>query len=116
MNSLTVDSDWEAEPFDFLINGELVRMPLEEFLLVKGISAVSFCLYLCTKVLFFFVSVSSNFIMQKFGSSIVSCPFFGCRYVVPSFVQQCYMLNCTKQIVDLKLEVIRVSLELWSCA
>lgn len=34
-----VDSDWEAEPFDFLINGELVRMPLEEFLLVKGISA-----------------------------------------------------------------------------
>ncbi|XP_073057709.1 ribosome biogenesis protein WDR12 homolog isoform X1 [Primulina eburnea] len=31
--------DWEAEPFDFLIDGELVRMSLEEFLLAKGISA-----------------------------------------------------------------------------
>ncbi|XP_059670444.1 ribosome biogenesis protein WDR12 homolog isoform X2 [Cornus florida] len=28
-----------AEPFDFLIDGELVRMSLEEFLLAKGISA-----------------------------------------------------------------------------
>ncbi|CAO2816370.1 unnamed protein product [Amaranthus hypochondriacus] len=34
-----VDSDWEPEPFDFLIDGELVRMSLEEFLLAKGISA-----------------------------------------------------------------------------
>ncbi|XP_073286506.1 ribosome biogenesis protein WDR12 homolog [Primulina huaijiensis] len=33
------NADWEAEPFDFLIDGELVRMSLEEFLLVKGISA-----------------------------------------------------------------------------
>ncbi|KZV45451.1 hypothetical protein F511_20624 [Dorcoceras hygrometricum] len=32
------NADWEAEPFDFLIDGELVRMSLEEFLLAKGIS------------------------------------------------------------------------------
>jgi hypothetical protein len=32
--------DWKAEPFDFLIDGELVRMSLEKFLLAKGISAV----------------------------------------------------------------------------
>ncbi|KAF3444856.1 hypothetical protein FNV43_RR14549 [Rhamnella rubrinervis] len=31
--------DWKAEPFDFLIDGELVRMSLEQFLLAKGISA-----------------------------------------------------------------------------
>ncbi|XP_062151053.1 ribosome biogenesis protein WDR12 homolog [Alnus glutinosa] len=31
--------DWKAEPFDFLIDGELVRMSLEKFLLAKGISA-----------------------------------------------------------------------------
>ncbi|KAB1211515.1 hypothetical protein CJ030_MR6G013257 [Morella rubra] len=31
--------DWELEPFDFLIDGELVRMSLEKFLLAKGISA-----------------------------------------------------------------------------
>ncbi|KAJ7971063.1 Ribosome biogenesis protein WDR12-like [Quillaja saponaria] len=31
--------DWEAEPFDFLIDGELVRMSLEQFLLAKGITA-----------------------------------------------------------------------------
>ncbi|XP_039011226.1 ribosome biogenesis protein WDR12 homolog [Hibiscus syriacus] len=35
-----VNSEWKTEPFDFLIDGELVRMPLEEFLLAKGISAV----------------------------------------------------------------------------
>ncbi|XP_021724368.1 ribosome biogenesis protein WDR12 homolog [Chenopodium quinoa] len=34
-----VDSDWEPEPFDFLIDGELVRLSLEEFLLAKRISA-----------------------------------------------------------------------------
>lgn len=34
------DPDWKAEPFDFLIDGELVRMSLEKFLLAKGISAV----------------------------------------------------------------------------
>ncbi|XP_010258084.1 PREDICTED: ribosome biogenesis protein WDR12 homolog [Nelumbo nucifera] len=33
------NSDWEPQPFDFLIDGELVRMSLEEFLLTKGISA-----------------------------------------------------------------------------
>lgn len=33
------NADWKHEPFDFLINGELVRMSLEEFLLAKGISA-----------------------------------------------------------------------------
>ncbi|KAE8021798.1 hypothetical protein FH972_007659 [Carpinus fangiana] len=33
------DPDWKAEPFDFLIDGELVRMSLEKFLLAKGISA-----------------------------------------------------------------------------
>ncbi|KAG8366953.1 hypothetical protein BUALT_Bualt16G0021800 [Buddleja alternifolia] len=32
------NEDWEPEPFDFLIDGELVRMSLEEFLLAKGIS------------------------------------------------------------------------------
>ncbi|GMN42112.1 hypothetical protein TIFTF001_011338 [Ficus carica] len=31
--------DWNPEPFDFLIDGELVRMSLENFLLAKGISA-----------------------------------------------------------------------------
>ncbi|KAK9287803.1 hypothetical protein L1049_016244 [Liquidambar formosana] len=31
--------NWEPEPFDFLIDGELVRMSLEQFLLAKGISA-----------------------------------------------------------------------------
>ncbi|KAG5624788.1 hypothetical protein H5410_010006, partial [Solanum commersonii] len=31
--------DWNPEPLDFLIDGELVRMSLEEFLLAKGISA-----------------------------------------------------------------------------
>ncbi|XP_058184827.1 ribosome biogenesis protein WDR12 homolog [Rhododendron vialii] len=41
VNSLLLagNADWKAEPFDFLINGELVRMSLEEFLLAKGISA-----------------------------------------------------------------------------
>ncbi|KAK4794832.1 hypothetical protein SAY86_012826 [Trapa natans] len=40
INSLlkSKNSDWEAEPFDFLIDGELVRMSLEQFLLAKGIS------------------------------------------------------------------------------
>ncbi|KAF5957559.1 hypothetical protein HYC85_004784 [Camellia sinensis] len=33
------NADWKTEPFDFVINGELVRMSLEEFLLAKGISA-----------------------------------------------------------------------------
>ncbi|PIM98613.1 Microtubule binding protein YTM1 (contains WD40 repeats) [Handroanthus impetiginosus] len=33
------NGDWKSEPFDFLIDGELVRMSLEEFLLAKGISA-----------------------------------------------------------------------------
>lgn len=33
------NSDWTPEPFDFLIDGELIRMSLEEFLLAKGISA-----------------------------------------------------------------------------
>lgn len=36
------DADWKTEAFDFLIDGELVRMSLEEFLLAKGISAVSY--------------------------------------------------------------------------
>ncbi|WCJ25591.1 hypothetical protein M5689_007463 [Euphorbia peplus] len=31
--------EWENYPFDFLIHGELVRMSLEQFLLVKAISA-----------------------------------------------------------------------------
>ncbi|RVW82730.1 Ribosome biogenesis protein WDR12-like [Vitis vinifera] len=31
--------DWKPEPFDFLIDGELVRMSLEQFLIAKGISA-----------------------------------------------------------------------------
>ena len=33
------DPDHKPEPFDFLINGEFVRMSLEQFLLAKGISA-----------------------------------------------------------------------------
>ncbi|KAF5748929.1 ribosome biogenesis protein WDR12 [Tripterygium wilfordii] len=32
------NSDWQSEPFDFLIDGELVRMSLEKFLSAKGIS------------------------------------------------------------------------------
>ncbi|KAH7554485.1 hypothetical protein JRO89_XS12G0224000 [Xanthoceras sorbifolium] len=35
----SVNPEWKSEPFDFLINGELVRMSLEQFLLAKGISA-----------------------------------------------------------------------------
>lgn len=38
------NADWKHEPFDFLIDGELVRMSLEDFLLAKGISAVCFLL------------------------------------------------------------------------
>ncbi|GJS39792.1 ribosome biogenesis protein WDR12 [Tanacetum coccineum] len=34
------NNDWTHEPFDFLIQNELVRMSLEEFLLAKSISAV----------------------------------------------------------------------------
>ncbi|CAM8923201.1 unnamed protein product [Rhodiola kirilowii] len=33
------DSDWKVEPFDFLIDGELVRLSIEEILLAKNISA-----------------------------------------------------------------------------
>ncbi|KAF8389716.1 hypothetical protein HHK36_024235 [Tetracentron sinense] len=33
------NSDWQPQPFDFVIDGELVRMSLEQFLLAKGISA-----------------------------------------------------------------------------
>ncbi|CAI0465197.1 unnamed protein product [Linum tenue] len=33
------DPEWETQPFDFLIDGELVRMSLDRFLLAKGISA-----------------------------------------------------------------------------
>nr|XP_043616897.1 ribosome biogenesis protein WDR12 homolog [Erigeron canadensis] len=33
------NDEWKAEPFDFLIDNELVRMSLEAFLLAKGISA-----------------------------------------------------------------------------
>ncbi|KAG0453189.1 hypothetical protein HPP92_025853 [Vanilla planifolia] len=32
-------ANFQPTPFDFLIDGELVRMPLEQFLLAKGISA-----------------------------------------------------------------------------
>ncbi|CAL5185974.1 unnamed protein product [Lathyrus oleraceus] len=35
----SIHDDYESEPFDFLIDGEFVRMSLEEFLLAKGISA-----------------------------------------------------------------------------
>lgn len=35
----SADSDWEPEPFDFLIDGELVRMSLDKFLIAKNISA-----------------------------------------------------------------------------
>ncbi|XP_050227697.1 ribosome biogenesis protein WDR12 homolog [Mercurialis annua] len=31
--------EWENHPFDFLIDGELIRLSLEQFLLAKGISA-----------------------------------------------------------------------------
>lgn len=34
------NDDWKAEPFDFIIHGELVRMSLQDLLLAKGISAV----------------------------------------------------------------------------
>ncbi|KAK1292892.1 hypothetical protein QJS10_CPB17g01965 [Acorus calamus] len=33
------DPEYELQPFDFLIDGELVRMSLEQFLMAKGISA-----------------------------------------------------------------------------
>ncbi|XP_031268479.1 ribosome biogenesis protein WDR12 homolog [Pistacia vera] len=35
----SVNSEWQSQPLDFLINGELIRMSLEQFLLAKGISA-----------------------------------------------------------------------------
>ncbi|XP_058778832.1 ribosome biogenesis protein WDR12 homolog [Vicia villosa] len=35
----SIHDDYVTEPFDFLIDGEFVRMSLEEFLLAKGISA-----------------------------------------------------------------------------
>ncbi|CAI8594260.1 unnamed protein product [Vicia faba] len=35
----SIHDDYVKEPFDFLIDGEFVRMSLEEFLLAKGISA-----------------------------------------------------------------------------
>ncbi|GAU36353.1 hypothetical protein TSUD_321920, partial [Trifolium subterraneum] len=35
---ILVDEDYETEVFDFLIDGEFVRMSLEQFLLAKGIS------------------------------------------------------------------------------
>ncbi|XP_010939153.1 ribosome biogenesis protein WDR12 homolog [Elaeis guineensis] len=34
-----MDSEYQFQPFDFLVDGELIRMPLEQFLLAKGISA-----------------------------------------------------------------------------
>lgn len=43
---LSGDSDHQPQPFDFLVDGELVRMPLEQFLLAKGISAVIFFFFL----------------------------------------------------------------------
>ncbi|CAL4891253.1 unnamed protein product [Urochloa decumbens] len=41
VNSLlaAADTDHKAQPFDFLVDGELVRLPLQQFLLAKGISA-----------------------------------------------------------------------------
>ncbi|KAJ6364715.1 hypothetical protein OIU76_029643 [Salix suchowensis] len=33
------NDEWESQPFDFVIDGELVRLPLEQFVLAKGISA-----------------------------------------------------------------------------
>ncbi|KAJ4826080.1 WD repeat-containing protein 12 [Turnera subulata] len=41
VNSLlkNVNPEWESQPFDFLIDGELVRLSLDQFLLTKGISA-----------------------------------------------------------------------------
>uniref|UniRef100_A0A0E0EE36 Ribosome biogenesis protein WDR12 homolog n=1 Tax=Oryza meridionalis TaxID=40149 RepID=A0A0E0EE36_9ORYZ len=35
---LAASPDHQAQPFDFLVDGELVRLPLQEFLLAKGIS------------------------------------------------------------------------------
>ena len=35
-------AEWKHEAFDFLIQGELVRMSLGQFLLAKGITAVCF--------------------------------------------------------------------------
>ncbi|KAJ6843675.1 ribosome biogenesis protein WDR12-like protein isoform X2 [Iris pallida] len=34
-----MSSETQHQPFDFLVDGELVRMPLEQFLMAKGISA-----------------------------------------------------------------------------
>lgn len=36
------DPEHENQPFDFLIDGELIRMPLDQFLMAKGISAVRY--------------------------------------------------------------------------
>lgn len=37
---LSENPECQPQPFDFLVDGELVRMSLEEFLIAKGISAV----------------------------------------------------------------------------
>ncbi|TKW35674.1 hypothetical protein SEVIR_2G390300v4 [Setaria viridis] len=41
VNSLlaAAEPDHKAQPFDFLVDGELVRLPLQQFLLAKGITA-----------------------------------------------------------------------------
>jgi NLE (NUC135) domain len=39
---IIADPEHENQPFDFLIDGELIRMPLDQFLMAKGISAVCF--------------------------------------------------------------------------
>lgn len=46
------DPEHGNQPFDFLIDGELIRMPLDQFLMTKGISAVRFTI--TTSQLYFY--------------------------------------------------------------
>jgi NLE (NUC135) domain len=41
---IIADPEHENQPFDFLIDGELIRMPLDQFLMAKGITAVCFAI------------------------------------------------------------------------
>ena len=63
-----MNSEFEPQPFDFLIDGELVRMSLEQFLLAKGISAV--CTYkMCMRC--------SSFLLLLFVCDVMLICFVG---------------------------------------
>ena len=58
--------DWNTQPFDFLIDGELVRMSLDKFLLAKSISAVT-SHYLFIHLFNFLFFLETNKLILIFG-------------------------------------------------